>query len=137
LHELGAAHGAEQIDQMLGLLADQALELLALVAGIELDQIDKGIAVDAVQQTQLAHLPGLLPQRQRARHACQMVAKSAGLVPILAHAALQHHGQQRRQIGVTAQPFLVQQGLGALEQRLIQLIPGLIHALTMRLCRHP
>ena len=137
LHKLGTAHGAEQIDQMLGLLPDQALELLTLVAGIELDQIDKGIAIDTVQQAQLAHLPGLLPQRQRARHTCQMVAKSAGLVPILAHTALQHHRQQRRQIGVTAQPFLVQQGLGAFEQHLIQLIPGLIHALTMQLCRHP
>ena len=127
LHELRAAHGAKQIDQMLGLLSHQRFQMLALIAGVELDQIDKGIAIHAVQQAQQAHLFRLLPQRQRARHAHQMVAKRARLVPVLAHATGQHHRQQRRQIGIAAQPFLIQQGLGPLEQVGLQCIERQSH----------
>ena len=116
LHKPGARHGAEQVDQAFRLLADQFAQTGALAGRVELHQIDVGIAIHAVQQAQHAHMHRLLPERQGAGHALQMMAKGAGLVPVLAHIARQHDRQHRAQVGIVVQPFFVQQRQGAFEQ---------------------
>jgi hypothetical protein len=123
-HELRARGGAEHVHQLLGGLAHGALQARALARRVELDQIDKGIAVHAVQQAQQTHLARLAPQRQRARHAHQVMTEGAGLVPVLAHAARQHDGQHRRQLGVPRQPVVVQQALGAGKQVGVEALEG-------------
>jgi len=80
-----------------------------------------------VQQSQEPHLARLLPQGQRTRHAHQVVAEGAGLVPVLAHTACQHGGQHGRQIGIARQPVLVEQGLGAGKQVGIQSLKQGVH----------
>ena len=67
-----------------------------------------------------AHVARLLPHGQRARHAHQVVAEGAGLVPVLPHVARQHGGQHGGQLGVAVLPLVVEQRQGAGKQVSIQ-----------------
>ena len=116
LHKAGTRHGAEQVNQALCFVADHFTQAGAFAGRVELHQINIGVAIHAVQQAQHPHINRLLPERQGAGHALQMVAKGAGLVPVLAHIACQHRGQHWPQFGIVVQPFFVQQRHGAFEQ---------------------
>lgn len=87
LHEFRARHGAEQTDPFLGFLAQRRAQRVALAFAVEQGEVHVLIAVHAVEQAQQPHFARLVPQRQRAVDAQQMVFEGAGLVPVFAGAA--------------------------------------------------
>ncbi|MNT68041.1 hypothetical protein D3C72_2062370 [compost metagenome] len=85
-----------------------------------------------MQQAQQAHIARLLPQGERPGHAHQVVAKRAGLVPVLPHVAGQHGGQHGGQVGVPGQPLFVQHWQGAGQQFGVQGMKGQAHERCLR-----
>ncbi|MNL40411.1 hypothetical protein D3C87_1627560 [compost metagenome] len=63
-----------------------------------------------MEQTQHAHFARLVPQRQRAVHAQQMVLEGAGLVPVFPGAAGEQQVQQRGQVGIDGGVVVSEQG---------------------------
>ncbi|CRE26758.1 Uncharacterised protein [Bordetella pertussis] len=112
LHELGARHGAEQVHPLLGFFAEVLAQGGALALTVEQRQVHVLVAVHAVEQTQQAHFARLVPQRQRAIDAQQMVLERAGLVPVFAGAARKQQFQQGGQVGVDGRVMIGQQGAG-------------------------
>ncbi|MNV61043.1 hypothetical protein D3C71_1535350 [compost metagenome] len=100
LHELRARHFAEQADPRFGFFAQHLAQRRAFTLAVKQRQVHVFVAVDAVEQTQHPHFARLVPQRQRAVHAQQMVLEGAGLVPVFAGAAREQQVQQCGQVGI-------------------------------------
>ena len=65
-----------------------------------------------MEQAQQAHFARLVPQRQRAVHAQQVVLERARLVPVFSGAAREQQVQQRRQVRIDGGVVVGEQGAG-------------------------
>ncbi|MNL26957.1 hypothetical protein D3C87_1485210 [compost metagenome] len=100
MHELRARHGAEEADPFLGFGAQHLAQRVAFALAVKEGEVHVFVAVDAVEQAQQAYFARLVPERQRAIDAQQVVLERTRLVPVFAGAAREQQVQQDRQVGI-------------------------------------
>eukprot|EP00966_Prymnesium_polylepis_P210687 4878273-Prymnesium_polylepis.1 len=75
--------GAESVDQVLRLVADESTELVPAVVGVEDGHRHERVGVGGMKEAQAADLGGLAPCGQHPPHAAQVLQEGAVLVPHL------------------------------------------------------